>query len=68
MRKSLAIITLALSLGTIAAAPALADVSTTQHLPTAACNAGTMNTYSTLRRRRSSPDGASSMTTNRQRA
>ena len=48
MRKSLAIITLALSLGTIAAAPALADVSTTQHLPTAACNAGTMNAHNNI--------------------
>lgn len=27
------------------AAPALADISTTQHLPTAACNQGTMNAH-----------------------
>ena len=43
MRKTLATITLALSLGTVVAAPALADVSTTRHLPAAACNQGTMS-------------------------
>jgi hypothetical protein len=36
MRKILATITLAL---------ALAEVSTTQHLPSAACNQGTMNAH-----------------------
>lgn len=45
MRKTLATITLALSLGTLTAAPALGDISTTQHLPAAACNAGTMNAH-----------------------
>ena len=29
----------------VAATPALADVSTTQHLPAAACNQGTMNAH-----------------------
>lgn len=45
MRRTLVTIALALSLGTVAAAPALADVSTTQHLPAAACNQGTMNAH-----------------------
>jgi len=48
MRKTLATITLALSFGTLAAAPALADLSTTQHLPTAACNQGTMNAHDSI--------------------
>ena len=48
MRRTLATITLALSLGTLAAAPALGDVSTTQHLPTAACNQGTMNAHNNI--------------------
>jgi len=48
MRKILATVSLALSLGTLAAAPALADVSTTQHLPTAACNQGTMNAHNNI--------------------
>lgn len=48
MRKFLATTTLALSLGTLAAAPAFADVSTTQHLPTAACNQGTMNAHDNI--------------------
>jgi hypothetical protein len=48
MRKILAIFTLALSLGALAAAPALANVSTTQHLPTAACNQGTMNAHESI--------------------
>ena len=48
MRKILASITLALSLGALAAAPALADVSTTQNLPAAACNQGTMNAHNNI--------------------
>lgn len=48
MRKTLATVTLALSLGTVAVAPALADVSTTQHLPAAACNQGTMNAHDNI--------------------
>jgi hypothetical protein len=40
MRKTLATITLALSVGALTAAPALGDISTTQQLPTAACNQG----------------------------
>ena len=45
MRKTLATLTLCLSIGATASAPALADVSTNQHLPAAACNAGTMNAH-----------------------
>ena len=45
MRKLLTTITAALSLGVLAAAPALGDVSKTQHLPIAACNQGTMNAH-----------------------
>lgn len=45
MRKVFATFTLALGLGTFAASPALGDISTTQHLPAAACNAGTMNAH-----------------------
>ena len=48
MRKTIATITLALSLGACAAAPAFADVSTTQHLPSAACNQGTMNAHENI--------------------
>jgi len=48
MRKITATIVLVLSLGTLAATPALADVSTTQHLPTAACNQGTMNAHDNI--------------------
>ena len=45
MRKTLATITLALAAGTFGAAPALGDISTTQQLPAAACNQGTMNAH-----------------------
>ena len=48
MRKILASITAALLLGALAATPALADVSTTQPLPSAACNQGTMNAHSSI--------------------
>ena len=48
MRKTLATITLALSLSPLAATPALAAPSTTQDLPAAACNAGTMNAHENI--------------------
>jgi hypothetical protein len=48
MRKILTTLTAALSLGALAAAPALGDVSTTQQLPTAACNQGTMNAHNNI--------------------
>ena len=48
MRKTLATLTLALPLGAVAATPALADVSATQHLPAAACNQGTMNAHENI--------------------
>ena len=48
MRKILATIAAGLSLGTLAATPAVADVSTTQQLPTAACNQGTMNAHDNI--------------------
>jgi hypothetical protein len=48
MRKILTTITAALSLGALAAAPAFGDISTTQQLPTAACNQGTMNAHNNI--------------------
>jgi hypothetical protein len=45
MRKALVSLTLAGSLFGLLAGPALADVSTTQQLPAAACNQGTMNAH-----------------------
>lgn len=48
MRKILTTIALALSFGALAAAPATADVSTTQQLPAAACNHGTMNAHDNI--------------------
>ena len=45
MRKALLTVALALPLGAFAGTPALADVSTTQHLPVQACNQGTMNAH-----------------------
>ena len=45
MRKNIATLTLALAVGAFAAAPALADISTTRQLPAAACNQGTMNAH-----------------------
>ena len=45
MRKRLLTLALALPLGAFAGTPALADVSTTQHLPVQACNQGTMNAH-----------------------
>lgn len=44
MRKAVLTLTLGAAL-TAAAAPASAGVSTTQHLPSAACNQGTMNAH-----------------------
>jgi len=48
MRKTLLTVALALPLGTFAGTPALADVSTTQHLPAQACNQGTMNAHENI--------------------
>ena len=48
MRKALAALALALPLGALAGTPAFADVSTTQHLPAAACNPGTMNAHDNI--------------------
>jgi hypothetical protein len=48
MRKALATLALALPLGAVSATPAVADVSTTQHLPAAACNQGTMNAHDNI--------------------
>ena len=48
MRKALATLVTGLSLGALAATPALADVSTTQTLPVQACNAGTMNAHENI--------------------
>lgn len=45
MRKALLTFALAGSLAGAAAPPIAADVSTTQTLPTAACNFGTMNAH-----------------------
>lgn len=45
MRKASAFVALGLCLGAMGATPALADVSTTQSLPVAACNQGTMNAH-----------------------
>jgi hypothetical protein len=45
MRKALVSLTLAGSLLGLLAGPALADVSTTQPLPAAACNQGTTNAH-----------------------
>lgn len=48
MRKTLAILAVVLPLGSLAATPAAAAVSTTQHLPPAACNQGTMNAHENI--------------------
>jgi hypothetical protein len=45
MRKVITTVTVALSLGGLAAAPALGGISTTQQLPAAACSQGTMNAH-----------------------
>jgi hypothetical protein len=46
MRKLLLSLTVGAAL--VAGAPASADVSTTQHLPSAACNQGTMNAHESV--------------------
>jgi hypothetical protein len=48
MRKAIATLAAGLSLGAVAAAPALADVFTTQSLPVQACNSGTMNAHENI--------------------
>ena len=48
MRKALAALALALPLGALAGTPAFADVSTTQHLPAAACNHETTNAHDNI--------------------
>ena len=48
MRKALATVALGLSVGVMAATPALADVSTTQTLPAKACNQRTMNAHDNI--------------------
>jgi hypothetical protein len=48
MRKILTTVVLALLLGALAGTPALAGVSTTQHLPVQACNSGTMNAHDNI--------------------
>lgn len=45
MRRVILSVFLAGAIVTSPAWPALADVSTTQHLPAAACNQGTMNAH-----------------------
>lgn len=45
MRTLLLTTVLAGSLLVLPTAPALADISSTQHLPSAACNQGTMNAH-----------------------
>lgn len=45
MRKLLLALSLTGALLTVPAAPVLADISTTQPLPSAACNQGTMNAH-----------------------
>jgi hypothetical protein len=45
MRKAMLTLALAVSLAGATAIPASADVSTTQALPAAACNQGTMNAH-----------------------
>lgn len=47
MRTTLAALAVALPIGGVTA-PALAGVSTTQHLPTQACNQGTMNAHDNI--------------------
>lgn len=48
MRKFLATLAVALPMGGLAVTPAIADVSTTQHLPVQACNQGTMNAHENI--------------------
>lgn len=46
MRGTLAALLLAAALTVVPAGAAWGEVSTTQHLPAAACNAGTLNAHS----------------------
>ena len=48
MRKRIIAMAVLAALATLPATPALADVSTTQHLPAAACNQGTMNAHENI--------------------
>ena len=48
MRKLLIALTVAGSIAGTVAAPALADVSTSQSLPAAACNQGTANAHESV--------------------
>ncbi len=48
MRRLLLVVTFTGALLALPAAPALADVSHTQMLPAAACNAGTMNAHNRI--------------------
>ena len=48
MRKTVATLTVALSLVVMGVTPALADVSTSQTLPVKACNSGTMNAHENI--------------------
>jgi len=48
MRRALVTLALVLPLGAFVGAPAVADVSTTQHLPAHACNQGTMNAHENI--------------------
>ena len=48
MRKTLLALALAGALAGVGAVQASADISTTQTLPTAACNQGTMNAHESI--------------------
>ncbi len=48
MRRAILSLVLAVAIVGSAALPALGDVSTTQHLPAAACNQGTMNAHESI--------------------
>ena len=48
MRKRLIALALSAVVIGLPAAPAMADVSHTQHLPAAACNQGTMNAHDNI--------------------
>ena len=48
MRRLILMVVLAGAIVASPALPALGDVSTTQHIPAAACNPGTMNAHSQI--------------------
>ena len=48
MRKPITAAVAAVFLAMMWSSPVAADVSTTQHLPAAACNAGTMNAHESV--------------------